>query len=364
MRNKINIQRRQVKITSGNGLLNFIKDKFKKTGKMIIQTPQSFINNPSRLNEKIRTILNQYGDISIKNIMVCRTPVQKLVQYALGVVSLGQFQERIKNADYDDIFHLYMVITLENNNKYVLEKNAIIELDEVSSTFKRENSECINILVNRDNITLKDLLTKTESFMGDRFYTYSAKNNNCQEFIVSILKSNQLGTQKDYNFIKQDTKQLFKDDSYLRKLSNSVTGLGASVSTILIGQGIDKNKGHKIYYNNIMNDKVKPTNKWIDFVKSQVKEGLSYRDAMRSADVKKAYREKYGEVKTRVKKGMGIEISKETPLLEVPVSMSNANGVMSAEAEDEQLGATAVPDEVFVEKPKKQRKPRAKKVKE
>jgi len=331
----------------------------------MIDAPQVVMNNPSRLNQGARNNLQQFGDIEITHIKVCRTPVQKLIQMALNVVSLGEFQKRIENADYDDIFHLYLVITLKDGNKFTLEKNAVIELNQVSNTFHRNNSDCRDIFINRNNITLKDLLTKTEQQMGSRFYTYSAKNNNCQEFVIQILKSNNLGNENIYNFIKQNTKQLFVNDSYLRKLSNSVTSLGAKASTLIEGKGIIEENEQKYIYNSIMTTPTKKVNKWIDFVKKMAAEkGLKYMEAMKSAEVKEAYRKENPGAVSKQKKGKGVktlEISPETPLLDVPVSMESTNQVIAEEAENTQLAITAPQAELAPVK--KTRKPRAKKTK-
>mgnify|MGYP006953509575 CR=1 FL=1 len=43
-----------------------------------------------------------------------------------------------------------------------------------------------------------------------------------------------------YNFIKQDTKSLFKNDSFLRKFANTVTDLGGKVNEITMGTGINE----------------------------------------------------------------------------------------------------------------------------
>jgi len=364
---KISIQQRQTKVSNGRGLMNVIKDakqRFKNIGKSIIDIPQVVLQNPSRLNQQARNNLSQFGDIEITQMEVCRTPVQKLIQIALNVVSLGEFQKRIENADFDDIFHLYLVITLKDGNVFTLEKNAIIELNQVSNTFHRDKSECRNIQINRDNITLKDLLTKTELQMGNRFYTYSAKNNNCQEFVIQILKSNQLGDENIYDFIKQDTKQLFKDDSYLRKLSNSVTSIGEKASTIFIGRGIEKNEQKYIHYN-IMDTPTKKQNKWINFVKKMAAEKkIPYMTAMKSDEVKEAYRKENPGVVSKPKKGKGVEkleVSPETPLLEVPVSQESVNQIIAEEADNTQLAVTA--PQADLAPVKKTRKPRAKKTK-
>jgi hypothetical protein len=84
------------------------------------------------------------------------------------------------------------------------------------------------------------MMNKTKEYQGGKFFKYSASGNNCQDFIVAIFKSNNIGDDEDIKFIKQDTEQLFKDLPALRKLSNTVTDLGASVNTALTGRGTYK----------------------------------------------------------------------------------------------------------------------------
>jgi hypothetical protein len=257
----------------GDGLYDFYKSTMKK----IINIPQAF-HVPTRLNQSARSILQRIGDEQIVNITVCRTPVNSTVQLALNAVSLGQFKQRIDNSPYDDIFHLYLVVKTSSTT-VTLEKNAIIEISEVSGTFSRPNSDCRNIPI-RQGLTLKEILTKTEQFMGSKFYTYSANNNNCQTFVLSILRSNQLGTQEDYDFIKQNTRQLFQDDSFLKKVSNSVTRTGAVISSIQLGSGI---KSHSISME-------KKQNPWVAHLKSEsARLGISYSEAIKSPEVKASY---------------------------------------------------------------------------
>ena len=42
--------------------------------------------------------------------------------------------------------------------------------------------------------------------MGDEtFFTYNAVSNNCQDFLLAFLQSNNLGNNENYTFVKQDT---------------------------------------------------------------------------------------------------------------------------------------------------------------
>ena len=77
--------------------------------------------------------------------------------------------------------------------------------------------------------------------MGDsNFFNYSAKSNNCQDMIESILDANNIGNESDRSFVKQDTDFLFENLPYLRKISNTVTTIGARADVIKSGAGCKK----------------------------------------------------------------------------------------------------------------------------
>ena len=93
--------------------------------------------------------------------------------------------------------------------------------------------------------------------MGDKFIPYSSSSNNCQDFILSVLKANQMDNPELNAFIKQDTSMIFKDEKF-KKFADTVTGLGEKVDIIAQGGRITKNKKpskKNILINNIMSDK-------------------------------------------------------------------------------------------------------------
>jgi hypothetical protein len=86
-----------------------------------------------------------------------------------------------------------------------------------------------------------------------------------------------MGDSKDYAFVKQDVKSLFGKTSFLRKFTNTVTDIGAKVSTLIEGEGVKS--------------KSKVMNSWIAHVKDvAAKKGISYREALRSAETKASYK--------------------------------------------------------------------------
>jgi hypothetical protein len=140
---------------------------------------------------------------------------------------------------------LKLILTLQNGIKLALEKVERVSLTKYTKPVKGQEDEDVPV---EKQITLNQLYKNAEIAMGDRFYPYSARDNNCQNFILSVLKASGLGGERDFAFIKQDTKSLFGDESFLRKLSNTITDVGARFNVLLQGGKIKKGKGvRKVY---------------------------------------------------------------------------------------------------------------------
>lgn len=178
-----------------------------------------------------RALLEKIGDEKITKVVAVRTPLTSFTKSFLNVISFGQF-DKIAKKYYDELFHLSLWI----NDKYNLEKNEVIAFNTKNPI--STNSQTRNIAVNKD-ITFNELIDKTKSSMGKaNFSNYDAQSNNCQDFLLAILNSNGFGTAEDKAWIKQDTKQLFKEVPALSKILGKVaTTIGASVDRLLQGEG-------------------------------------------------------------------------------------------------------------------------------
>ena len=80
------------------------------------------------------------------------------------------------------------------------------------------------------SVTLNTLLEKAKTFMGSKFFSYSAQNNDCQSFVDAITSSNGLSNTQKKDFVLQDTEYLFYDNIKFRKIVNTITDTGAVVS--------------------------------------------------------------------------------------------------------------------------------------
>jgi hypothetical protein len=120
-----------------------------------------------------------------------------------------------------------------------------LEVPTITINPKREpKTEVLNVPVNQ-TITVKDFIENGKNRMGViRFFNYSAKNNNCQDFVLALLESNQLSNNENVIFVKQDIKQLFHQLDYLRKFSNTITDLAHRANVLMQGEGLIQNNSY------------------------------------------------------------------------------------------------------------------------
>lgn len=194
--------------------------------------------NITQLSPRLKEMLKQYGSSTIKGISIRRSPVSGLLTGALSFFSGGKFGERQREREFDELFHLFMVFNLNDGKQMLLEKNERINMELNPKKRPKTEEEIVRVFP-IDTLDLNGVLGKTKAYMGDKkFFGYSAKDNNCQDFILAVMNANDIGDAKDRKFVKQDTKELFRDLPYLRKLSNTLTNIGARANVFMEGGDI------------------------------------------------------------------------------------------------------------------------------
>ena len=171
--------------------------------------------------KSVKTALNQIGDRKIISARCGRTPVQAIIQGALKTVA---------NVPYDDLFHLFIELTLENGQKWILEKIERINLVKENRSKKQGAEFTSSFPVNK---TVNELFENTRNKMGPRFLPYQSASNNCQVFIMGVLDGNGLNNSELTAFVKQDTKSIFKNNPVLRKFANTLTDIGGYANAIM-----------------------------------------------------------------------------------------------------------------------------------
>ena len=246
----------EISIVDGDGL--FRRRKKVKKSKILKKAKDKVQNFFSKRDYKllpiqVRNNLNAYGNETITSIKIVRTPIEKAINGLLSVITRNQYNKAVKSSGYDSMFHLALFI----NQKYLFDKQEVVHFEKTNPI--KSNSETIDIHINKD-ITIQTLIEETKKYMGDvAFNGYDAFENNCQDFIIGILKANDLDYGRYIDFVKQDANSILqKLPKYTKKVSKFLTDVGAVAEKILHGastSGTDiiKSDGEKT--------------KWKDFVK-------------------------------------------------------------------------------------------------
>ena len=195
--------------------------KPKKTGGDIL-TAYNRIRGVYDYTTKSKQTLDKYGNTQIIKIEIKRKPisVSKLLEWIKSINS--KIRENFNSKPYDELYHLFMIVTLNNNKKLIIEKNEVINIDEYN---KNEKAEVIELPLNNNQISLNELLTQTQNQMKNKYFTYDAFKNNCQDFLKNIIVANGLSNTNVLNFIKQDVKNLVsKNTQFNIKLLTDTAG--------------------------------------------------------------------------------------------------------------------------------------------
>ena len=198
-----------------------------KSGGKLIEAKLDFSN-------KITNILEKYGDMKIKSIRIGRRPINNLVENALNIISLGKWGENRKKYPYDKLFHLFLILTMEDGVVISFEKNSIVTMTVNDERCSMKDVECIELEYPADSITLNELVKKPLKIIGkEKYFIYNAFSQNCQIFISEILKTFNLYNKKASDFVYQDITEIVENlPWYIGYVAKLVTDIDATVSKV------------------------------------------------------------------------------------------------------------------------------------
>lgn len=197
-----------------------------------------------RLPPSVRRLLSKIGDMPIVALRVRREPIQSALNSALNIISFGAWNTVRQKYQYDKFFHLQLECTIQISNqdnltkKYILEKNAVIELTVASNP--TSDTETIVVPLNV-GVTLNSLLEGAKKWLGTDFLKYDPFFSNCQDFVSALLRGSGLGNDEVFMFVKQPIDELIKEvPSWTGKVARALTDAGGVVDTVMYGQGKSK----------------------------------------------------------------------------------------------------------------------------
>jgi len=205
----------------GDGIIDGIAYRVKNIGK-----PRT------NLQPSARKVLEQYGNQKVSSAFVCRKPLGTALQTIVkGLAS---------NLPHDKLFHLSIRFKLSIGVTVLMEKNSVINIQVFNPPAKR--TECRDV-TKAQGLTLNGVIEKTKAYMGEkRFFQYRGVTNNCQVFVASIIKANNMHS--DLDWILQDVRKSFSKAS--TRVINTTTDLANRVHHFVFGKGVLEDNIHPL----------------------------------------------------------------------------------------------------------------------
>ena len=220
--------------------LTFNKPSFSDISNVVSQyTPLDLSYSKTDWTRKARAIYDKVKDLPIVKMIIQRNPVQKAITELMSLTSGGKFKERFSKEPYDRLFHLKLILQSADNQIYSIEKNEVVNMENPPiRADKAEDKEVHNF---PRGITLKTMVENYQNKKGkEKFFIYDGVSNNCQDFVLNLLQNTGIGTQEDYNFIKQDTEHLFEGLTTTRTIMKTATDTGAMLRGLLGGSIVNR----------------------------------------------------------------------------------------------------------------------------
>jgi hypothetical protein len=209
----------------GAGIRDFFNDAYERV--------KAIIFGKTRPPPNVRKLINDHGKSTIKSIMVCRNPIESGLKSLLNAVSGSTLEKAQQRLNYDNIYHLFLNITLDDGYSFTIERNQSVNIG--PSTTKYQDQRDVNM--GDAKIDLATFISKGAK--SPNFWNYSTTNN-CQLFCKTLLQSNGLYTKELNDFIMQDVNELFKDSPLTQKIADGITEIAGRVDSLLNGAGKKK----------------------------------------------------------------------------------------------------------------------------
>lgn len=187
----------------------------------------------------VRNFIEKHADSNIIDIWVGRTPLSNPIASAVNTISGGEFERQRRQQGMNDIYHSYVIITLDTGQSYRLEKNHVVEI----TPYHDNNDKKLAVKLT-EPISVPSFIFDAEDYQAtDRpqrpnFWNYDPVNNNCQYFVDDLMQGSR---QHIYN--REDVNKFsFQPNasstvSEVRPLLTAVTDVASTLDRVLFGDG-------------------------------------------------------------------------------------------------------------------------------
>jgi hypothetical protein len=231
-------------IKNENILKSYFRDNMNSlngiSGGSLFDTIKPYIFGRDNYPPNVRNILAKYGDWNVYSMNICRAPIVSTLRKVINWMSFGALESNMKKLNYDEVYHLFMYVDLHHPSgkgtsvKLLIEKNHVINIKEannIQNTYFGIDYSGVGIYEFK---SLNSYLNNAIARDGQMFFRYDSVMANCQKFIMSIVETNNLITDK--SFIMQDAQKLLP--SYMQKFNRFITNTAAAADVWIYGQGL------------------------------------------------------------------------------------------------------------------------------
>ena len=184
----------------------------------------------------VRDFIKDNESAIIVEMNVGRKPIIKAIETAINYLTNDQFENAKEHLHYDDLFHLWLFVTLDNGTSFRFEKNHVVTITENPSI--SDSAERIDVELNGRSISLGEFVSNAVSMVGADIYRYDPGDNNCQVFIHNLLLANELLTPEVDEFIMQNTEEIIGSlPKKTRGLFSTLIDLAGRADILLYGEG-------------------------------------------------------------------------------------------------------------------------------
>ena len=188
------------------------------------KTTKSLIYGRENISPNVDKFMRDHGDEPILEMIISRNVLSSILTGSMKLIS-SQFREKSAS---NKLYHLKLLIRTTHSN-VSLEKNEVITISPYQMNYGAENM----YVHFPPGISINILLQNTRNEMGNSFLSYSARDNNCQNFVLSLLQANGLSNERNILFTKQSTTGLFSTE--MRKFTNTITDIAGKIDIIREG---------------------------------------------------------------------------------------------------------------------------------
>ncbi len=190
-----------------------------------------------------RDWLAKVGDKPVFSMEVAKYPAfTGILNTAVNALTFGAMEREKKEKGYDTLYHLFLILRIANTEFELGKEQTVVFRPLPDGTRQKSNFQSMPVTGMSAQITANFLINGGISVMGkERFFTYDAQTNNCQNFIDAILTG--AGANVNYpesmkSFVLQDMSGMWKQThSMVPNIFRKVTDLAHSFDVAIHGQG-------------------------------------------------------------------------------------------------------------------------------